>query len=102
MATAVSGSGPAYFFLMVEALVKAAVEIGLPGDTAQELVVQTLLGAGKFLKASGEAPAELRQKVTSPGGTTAAALEEFEKGAFVDLVKKAVKAAYERARELGK
>jgi pyrroline-5-carboxylate reductase len=102
MATAVSGSGPAYFFLMVEALVEAAVEIGLPGDTAQELVVQTLLGSGRFLQASGETPAELRSKVTSPGGTTAAALEQFEKGDFSALVKRAVKAAYERAKELGK
>jgi pyrroline-5-carboxylate reductase len=102
MATAVSGSGPAYFFLMVEALVEAAVEIGLTPDMAQELVVQTMLGSGKFIKSSGEAPAELRRKVTSPGGTTAAALEQFEKGNFNELVKKAVRAAYERAQELGK
>jgi pyrroline-5-carboxylate reductase len=102
MATALSGSGPAYFFLMVEAMVKAAIAIGLPADTAQELVVQTLLGSGRFLQQSGETPSALRKKVTSPGGTTAAALEEFEKGNYSDLVKKAVKAAYERARELGK
>jgi len=102
MATAISGSGPAYFFLMVEALVKAAVEIGLPPDVAQEIVVQTMLGSAKFIQTSGEAPAELRQKVTSPGGTTAAALAQFEKGDFNELVKKAVKAAYERAKELGK
>ncbi len=102
MATAISGSGPAYFFLMVEALVKAAVEIGLPPDTAQEIVVQTMLGAAKFIQTSGGAPAELRKKVTSPGGTTAAALAQFEKGDFNELVKKAVKAAYERAKELGK
>jgi pyrroline-5-carboxylate reductase len=101
MATAVSGSGPAYFFLMVEALIEAAVEIGLPRDTARELVLQTMLGSAKFIKASGEAPAELRKKVTSPGGTTAAALAEFEKGAFGELVRRAVRAAYERARELG-
>ncbi len=102
MATAVSGSGPAYFFLMVEALVEAAIEIGLPPDRAQELVVQTMLGSAKFIRESGEAPAELRKKVTSPGGTTAAALAQFEKGAFSELVKKAVRAAYERAKELGK
>ena len=102
MATAVSGSGPAYFFLMVEALVEAAIEIGLPPDKAQELVVQTMLGSGRFIEQSGEAPAELRKKVTSPGGTTAAALDQFEKGDFVGLVKKAVRAAYERAKELGK
>jgi pyrroline-5-carboxylate reductase len=102
MATAVSGSGPAYFFLMVEALVEAAIEIGLPADRAQELVVQTMLGSGKFIEQSGEDPAELRKKVTSPGGTTSAALEQFEKGNFNELVKKAVRAAYERAKELGK
>ena len=101
MATAVSGSGPAYFFLMVEALVDAAVEIGLPHDTAQELVLQTMLGSGKFIRSSGETPAELRQKVTSPGGTTAAALAQFEEGGFGELVRRAVKAAYDRAKELG-
>ena len=101
MATAVSGSGPAYFFLMVEALVDAAVEIGLPRDMAQELVLQTMLGSSRFIQSSGEAPAELRKKVTSPGGTTAEALTQFEKGGFGDLVRRAVKAAYKRARELG-
>jgi pyrroline-5-carboxylate reductase len=102
MATAISGSGPAYFFLMVEALIDAAIEIGLPADTAQELVVQTMLGSAKFIEQSGEAPSELRRKVTSPGGTTAAALSQFEKGEFNKLVKRAVRAAYERAKELGK
>jgi len=102
MATAVSGSGPAYFFLMVEALVEAAIEIGLPSDRAQELVLQTMLGSAKFIQSSGEAPSALRQKVTSPGGTTAAALAQFEKGAFNELVRRAVRAAYERAKELGK
>jgi pyrroline-5-carboxylate reductase len=102
MATAVSGSGPAYFFLMFEALVEAAVEIGLPRDMAQELVLQTMLGSGKFIQQSGESPSTLRQKVTSPGGTTAAALTQFEKGGFGELVRRAIKAAYERARELGK
>jgi pyrroline-5-carboxylate reductase len=102
MATAISGSGPAYFFLMVEALVEAAIEIGLPADTAQELVLQTMLGSAEFIKQSGEAPSALRQQVTSPGGTTAAALAQFEKGAFGELVRRAVRAAYERAKELGK
>jgi pyrroline-5-carboxylate reductase len=102
MATAISGSGPAYFFLMVEALVEAAVEIGIPPDTAQELVLQTMLGSAKFIEQSGEAPSELRRKVTSPGGTTAAALAQFEKGGFDELVRRAVRAAYERAKELGK
>jgi pyrroline-5-carboxylate reductase len=80
MATAVSGSGPAYFFLFIELLTEAAVEIGLPGEVAQELVLQTMLGSGHLLQKSGRSPAELRKMVTSPGGTTAAALNEFEKG----------------------
>jgi pyrroline-5-carboxylate reductase len=101
MATAVSGSGPAYFFLMVESLVDAAVEIGLSRDMAETMVVQTMLGSARFIQASDEEPAELRRKVISPGGTTAEALSQFEKGDFVGLVKKAVKAAYDRARELG-
>lgn len=101
MATAVSGSGPAYFFLMVESLIEAAVDIGLPRDMARKLVLQTMLGSGRLIQQSGEEPAELRRKVTSPGGTTARALEQFEKGQFTGLVKRAVKAAYDRARELG-
>jgi len=101
MATAVSGSGPAYFFLMLESLIEAAVAIGLPRDMARKLVVQTMLGSGRLVQKSGEEPAELRRKVTSPGGTTARALEQFEKGQFTGLVKRAVKAAYDKARELG-
>lgn len=101
MATAVSGSGSAYVFLFVEALVDAAVDIGLPRDMAQELVLQTLLGSGRFLQKSGKEPAELRRMVTSPGGTTAEALRQFEKGGFKDLVLQAVTAAYEKAKRLG-
>ncbi len=101
MATAVSGSGPAYFFLMVEALVEAAAAIGLPRDMAQQLAVQTMLGSGHLIERSGVAPAELRRRVTSPGGTTARAIEQFEKGQFTELVKRVVQAAYDRARELG-
>jgi pyrroline-5-carboxylate reductase len=102
MATAVSGSGPAYFFLMVEALVDAAAGIGLPRDMALELVLQTMLGSGHLIQRSGKAPAELRRMVTSPGGTTAQALEQLGKGNFADLLKRAVKAAYNRAKELGR
>ncbi len=102
MATAVSGSGPAYFFLFVECLVEAAVGIGFSEDTAQELVLQTMLGSGQLLDRSGKSPAELRRMVTSPGGTTAAALQEFENGSFRQLVHQAVEAAYHRAKELGK
>jgi pyrroline-5-carboxylate reductase len=102
MATAVSGSGPAYFFLFVEALVAAAVNIGFSHETAQELVLQTMLGAGHLIQKSGKEPAELRRMVTSPGGTTAEALLEFEKGDFVKLVKRAVSAAYRKALILGR
>ncbi len=101
MATAVSGSGPAYFFLFVESLTEAAVKLGLPRETAKILVVQTMLGSERLIEQSGKEPSELRQMVTSKGGTTAAALGVFEDGNFRDLVTKAIEAAYNRARELG-
>lgn len=101
MATALHGSGPAYFFLFVEALTEAGAQIGLPRDMAQELVLQTMLGSGRLIEKSGKSPAELRQMVTSRGGTTAAALAELEKGEFARLVARAVQAAYNRAKELG-
>ena len=102
MATAVSGSGPAYFFLAVESLVDAGVEIGLPRPLARELVLQTMLGSGHFIQQSGKEPAELRRMVTSPGGTTAEALLHLEKGRFSQLLNQAVKAAYDKAKRLGK
>ncbi len=101
MATAISGSGPAYFFLFIEALVAAATAIGLPRDIAEELALQTMLGSGHLIRESGKTPAELRRTVTSPGGTTAAALAELDKGGFADLIAQAVRAAYSKARELG-
>lgn len=101
MATAVSGSGPAYVFLLAEALAGAAVKIGLSYDVARELVEQTVLGSAKFMQHSDKLPAELRRMVTSPGGTTAAALARLEKGRFTELITEAVTAAYHRARELG-
>ena len=101
MVTAVSGSGPAYFFLFVEALVEAAVDIGLSPDMAQEMVLQTMLGSGHLIRESGKPPAELRRMVTSKGGTTAAALDELGRGGFNELVLRAIRAAYNRARELG-
>ncbi|UCH42986.1 MAG: pyrroline-5-carboxylate reductase [Dehalococcoidales bacterium] len=101
MATAVSGSGPAYFFLFVEALSNAAVEIGLSRDVAEKLVLQTILGSGHLIQQSGKSPADLRRMVTSPGGTTAEAISELEKGQFTDLIARAVQAAYNKARELG-
>jgi pyrroline-5-carboxylate reductase len=101
MATAVSGSGPAYFFLAAESLIDAAVEIGLPRDMARKLVLQTMLGSSRFIQASGKEPAELRKLVTSPGGTTAQALLHLEKGKFSQLLIEAVKAAHDKAKELG-
>jgi pyrroline-5-carboxylate reductase len=101
LATAVSGSGPAYVFLFMEALMAAAKEIGMPEEMAKTLVFQTVLGSAEYAQASGKELAELRRNVTSPGGTTAEALKVFEQGDFTGLVKKAVAAAYRRAQELG-
>jgi pyrroline-5-carboxylate reductase len=98
--TALSGSGPAYFFLLVEALEDAAVAQGLPRETARMLASQTCLGAGRMLAESGEAPSTLRERVTSPGGTTAAALAAFDEGGLRELVATAVAAASARGREL--
>ena len=102
MATAVSGSGPAYFFLFVETLTEAGVQLGLSRKVAEELVLQTMLGSGGLIQQSGKPPAELRRMVTSPGGTTAEAILRLEQGGFGRLVKQAVTAAYNRAQELGK
>ena len=101
MVTAVSGSGPAYVFLLAESLIDAAVNIGLPRQEAEELVSQTILGSAYLMQKSGKPPAELRRNVTSRGGTTERALQVFEEGGFIKLVEDAVKAAYRRAKELG-
>ncbi len=101
MVTAVSGSGPAYFFFLAESLSEAAVKIGLPQKQAEEMVAQTMLGAAQLLAQSGQSAAILRQNVTSKGGTTEAALKVFESAEFRGLAAKAVRAAYERAKELG-
>ncbi|HEX74676.1 MAG TPA: pyrroline-5-carboxylate reductase [Dehalococcoidia bacterium] len=101
MATAVSGSGPAYIFLFVESLIDAAVAIGLPRDMAKELVLQTVLGSEHFIQKSGKPLAELRRMVTSPGGTTEAALHKLAEKGFSSLILQAVIAAYNRAQELG-
>jgi pyrroline-5-carboxylate reductase len=101
MATAVSGSGPAYVFLFMESLIDAAVHIGLPRDEAQKLVLQTVVGSGQFAQKSGKELAELRRMVTSPGGTTAEALAQLEKGQFSNLILQAVTAAYNKAKSLG-
>ncbi|MBN6149545.1 pyrroline-5-carboxylate reductase [Xanthomonas sp. AmX2] len=98
--TAVSGSGPAYVFLLAEAMEAAGIVQGLPADTARTLVLQTVLGAARMLTEAGEAPAELRRRVTSPNGTTQAAIETFQAGGFEALTARAVAAAAQRGREL--
>lgn len=98
--TAVSGSGPAYVFLLAEAMEAAAQAQGLPADTARTLVLQTLLGAARMLTESGEAPELLRRRVTSPNGTTQAAIEAFQAGGFEALTAQAIAAATERGRSL--
>lgn len=100
--TALSGSGPAYFFLLMECMEAAALELGLPADTARALTLQTALGAARMAQESGQAPAELRRQVTSPHGTTAAALEVFDNGKFGALVAKALTAARDRGREMSR
>lgn len=98
--TAVSGSGPAYFFLLIEALAAAGARQGLPPEAASQLALHTALGAARMAVESGEPAALLRQRVTSPGGTTAAALDAFARGGFNELVDRAVDAATRRGREL--
>ena len=100
--TAVSGSGPAYFFYLVELLSAAAVEMGLSEDDARRLARVTFEGAAKLLASSGEDAADLRRKVTSPGGTTEAAIRTFDGLGLKQTVLQAVKAARDRGRELGR
>lgn len=100
--TAVSGSGPAYYFLLMEAMEKAAIEMGMNEVTARLLVQQTALGAAKIALESSESPEQLRKRVTSPGGTTQQALETFEEGGFTTLVSKALHAARDRSIEMSK
>lgn len=103
--TAVSGSGPAYYFLLMEEMIKAASKLGLHDDDAKDLVLQTAKGAALLaVDADGrcESPAQLRQKVTSPGGTTEAALKVFAKGKIGKLISAAITRARDRARELAK
>ncbi len=99
-ATAISGSGPAYFFLMVESLIEAGIKAGLDKDVAGKLVIQTMAGSAALLQETGKNAGELREMVTSPGGTTAAALQVFSKREFQYIVQEAVKAAIKRAEEL--
>ena len=98
--TATSGSGPAYVFLLAEAMQAAAEAEGLPAQAARTLVLETVLGAARMLTESGEPAGELRRRVTSPGGTTQAAIETFEAGGFRALVADAIRNATERGRQL--
>ena len=100
--TGVSGSGPAYVFLVAEAMIEAGVTAGLPRDVSKELVVGTLLGSARMLDETGQEPAELRAAVTSPGGTTAAAVRTLEFKAVRSAFIEAVAAAVERSRQLGR
>jgi pyrroline-5-carboxylate reductase len=98
--TAISGSGPAYLFFVVEAMIEAGVHLGLPRATASELVVQTVVGSAKLLRETGEHPVVLRERVTSPGGTTAAAIRELEDHKVRAAFLTALEAARDRSRAL--
>ena len=103
--TAVSGSGPAYYFLLTEAMIKAAQKLGLSAEVAKRLVLQTAKGAALLAAEAdkdGQTPAELRRKVTSPGGTTEAAIKALTEGGFETLIETAIKSACNRSRELSK
>ena len=101
MSTALSASGPAYVFLFIEALIDAGVYLGMPRDMASQLALQTVAGSTQLVRESGRHPAELKDMVTSPGGTTAEALLTLEQGAFKGVIIEAVAAAYEKSKALG-
>lgn len=101
MATALSGTGPTYLFAVMEALVDAGVHLGFPRELAHDLVAETLVGSAEYARASQMHPAQLRNAVTSPGGTSAAAIYELEKGRIRTVFSDAVWAAYRRTLELG-
>ncbi len=100
--TALSGSGPAYFFFLVEAMIDAGILLGLPRTLAADLIVQTALGAATMLRDSGEHPVQLREAVTSPGGTTIAAIRELERHGVRSALIAAIEAAHDRSVELGR
>ncbi len=101
MATAVSGSGPAFIFLVMEALIDAAVHIGIRRELAIPMVIQTMLGSARYAQATGKHPADLRNMVTSPGGTTAEGLLALEEAGVRAAFAEAVMAAYDKAKRLG-
>ncbi len=98
--TALSGSGPAYYFLMMESMIKAGIELGLSPETAENLTLQTAVGAAVMAQSSDVSPAELRRRVTSPKGTTEQAIQSFERSNLAAVVKTAMQAACNRAQEL--
>jgi len=102
MATALSGTGPAYAFLFMEAMIDAGVHLGFQRRIAEQLVIQTVRGSVDYYDQRKEHPASLRNEVTSPGGTSAAALYFLEKAGFRTAISRAIWAAYERSQELGK
>jgi pyrroline-5-carboxylate reductase len=99
--TALSGSGPAYFYFMVEAMIDAGILLGIPRSVAADLLVQTALGSAVMLRDTGEHPVRLREDVTSPGGTTINAIRELERHGVRAAMLAAIEAARDRARELG-
>jgi pyrroline-5-carboxylate reductase len=99
--TGLSGSGPAYIYYVIESLMQAGQHVGLSEETCRELLIQTLYGSAKMLKATGKNPQELRRQVTSPNGTTMAGLAVLEQGDLPDLLKRAVEQATRRATEMG-
>jgi pyrroline-5-carboxylate reductase len=100
--TALSGSGPAYFFYLVEQMIQAGIDLGLTPEQAHQLATRTALGAAKMLATSPDSPQELRRKVTSPGGTTHAAIAHMESQGVGPAIIEAIKAAERRGKELGK
>ncbi len=101
MATAVSGTGPTYVFMVLEALIDAGVHLGFPRHLAHDIVIETMRGSILFAQQSDKHPAELRNMVTSPGGTSAEAIYQMEKGTLRTVLSKAVWAAYQKSQMLG-
>ena len=101
MATALSASGPAYVYLFLESLIDSGVSLGLPSEISYKLAIQTIIGSVSLAKNTNEHPAILRNNVTSPGGTTAAALQVMEQRGFKGVIMDAVWAAYKKAQSLG-